>query len=248
MITVTLIPILSDNYAFLLEADNGQTAIVDPGEAAPIIKVLEERGIKPDMILVTHHHWDHMDGVPDMLAWHDCPLIGSDCDKSSEHSPAKTKVRVPFARILSEGDDFEFGGETVQIFDTAGHTPEHICFYFEDSGFALVGDTLFAMGCGRILDGTPEELFVSLQKLASLPNETQIYCGHEYTLANAEFCAYVAPGYQPIEERLRQVQALRVRNRPTVPTTIALEKQTNVFLHTKSATEFAALRNSKDRF
>lgn len=248
MIKVTLIPILSDNYAFLLEADNGQTAIVDPGEAAPIIKVLEARNIKPDMILITHHHWDHMDGVPDMLAWHDCPLVGSDCNKSKEHSPGKSQVRVPFERTLSGGDDFEFGGERVRIFDTPGHTSEHICFYFEQSGFALVGDVLFAMGCGRILDGTPEQLFISLRKLASLPDETRIYCGHEYTLSNAKFCAHIAPDNQAISARLQSVQQLRETDTATVPTTIGLEKETNVFLHAKSATEFAALRNAKDQF
>lgn len=248
MITVTLIPILSDNYAFLLEADNGQTAIVDPGEAAPIIEVLEARNIKPDMILITHHHWDHMDGVPDMLSYHDCPLIGSDCNKSNENSPAKTNVRVPFERTLSEDDDFEFGGESVRIFDTPGHTPEHICFHFSESGFLLAGDTLFAMGCGRILDGTPEQLYNSLQKLAMLPDDTRVYCGHEYTLANAKFCAHVAPKYPPIQTRLKDVQALRAAGTSTVPTTIAFEQETNVFLHAKSATKFAALRNAKDSF
>lgn len=248
MIKVTLIPILSDNYAFLLEADNGQTAIVDPGEAAPIIEALESRDIKPDMILITHHHYDHMDGVPDMLAWHDCPLIGSDCNKSSENSPAKTRVRVPFERVLSEEDVFKFGGESVRIFDTPGHTPEHICFHFPKSGFLLAGDTLFAMGCGRILDGTPEQLHNSLQKLAMLPDDTRIYCGHEYTLSNAKFCAHVAPEHAPIQKRLKDVQTLHDAGTPTVPTTIAIEKQTNIFLHAKSATNFAALRNAKDRF
>ena len=248
MIQVTLIPILSDNYAFLLEADNGQTAIVDPGEAAPIVQVLKERNIKPDMILITHHHWDHMDGVPDMLSYHDCPLIGSDCNKSADNSPGKTLVRVPFERSLSEGDHFEFGGETVTIFDTPGHTPEHICFHFTQSGFVLAGDTLFAMGCGRILDGTHDQLYKSLQKLAALPDDTKVYCGHEYTLSNAKFCAHISPDNDGIQNRLAEVEAMRAADQKTVPSTIAIEKETNSFLHAKSATEFAALRNAKDRF
>ena len=248
MINVTLIPILSDNYAYFLEGENGETAIVDPGEAAPIIKALDAQNIKPDMILITHHHWDHMDGVPDMLAWHQCPLIGSDCNKSAEDSPAKTKVRVPFERILGEGDDFEFGGESVKIFNIPGHTPEHISFYFEQSGFALTGDVLFAMGCGRILDGTTEELFESLQKLAALPPETKIYCGHEYTLSNAKFCAHVASGNDAVVERLQAVRGLRDRGQPTIPSTIQEELETNIFLQAKNAAEFAALRKAKDHF
>jgi len=248
MINVTLIPILNDNYAYLLEADNGEIAIVDPGEAAPIIEYLETRKLKPNIILITHHHWDHMDGVPDMLAWHDCPLIGSDCDKSSDSSPAKTKVRVPFERVLSEGDKFEFGGEAVTILDTPGHTPEHICFHFTESGFVLSGDTLFAMGCGRVLDGTAEELYHSLQKLRALPVSTFVYCGHEYTLSNAQFCASAAPDNQTIKARLREVEDLRADNQPTIPSTIGLEKETNMFLHAKNAAEFAALRQAKDNF
>lgn len=248
MIDVTLIPILSDNYAFLIEADDGTTAIVDPGEAAPIIAALEARNIKPDMILITHHHWDHMDGVPDMLAWHDCPLIGSDSNKSAENSPAKTKVRIPFERVLSEGDDFEFGGERVRIFDTPGHTPEHICLYFEDSGVLFSGDTLFAMGCGRILDGSAEQLYQSLQKLVALPDDTRVYCGHEYTLSNAQFCAHIAADNEAIAKRLSGVADLCSNNESTLPTTIGIEKQTNAFLHAKSAAEFATLRKQKDHF
>lgn len=248
MITVTPIPTLSDNYSFFIEAENGQSAIVDIGEAEPVIAFLEARGVKPDMVLITHHHWDHMDGVPDFLAWHDCPLIGSDCNKSSEHSPAKTRVREPFERVLSEGDDFEFGGEKVRIFDTPGHTPEHICFYFEDSRVLFSGDVLFAMGCGRVLDGTPEQLYSSLDKLSTLPDDTKVYCGHEYTLGNAEFCAHIAPDNAAVTERLENVRALREAGEITIPSTLGVEKETNIFLHAKSATEFAALRQSKDRF
>jgi len=249
VIQVTLVPIIPhmQNYAYILEADNGEVAVVDPGEAGPIIEALEQRNLKPDVILITHHHWDHMDGVPDMLTWHLCPLIGSDRNKSREDSPAKTQVNVPFERVLSEGDEFVFGGEHVQIFDTPGHTPEHICFYFKDSGFVLVGDILFAMGCGRILDGTADQLFGSLQKLSTLPDETKIYCGHEYTLSNAEFCVGMDPDNNALKDRLELAKRLRAENTPTVPTTLKQEKETNVFLRAHSVKEFARLRQLKNR-
>ncbi len=249
MISVTLIPIIpnNQNYAYVLEAENGEVAVVDPGEAAPIISFLESKNIKPDVILITHHHWDHMDGAADMLAWHACPLIGSDPHKSSEHSPAKTKLRLPFARILNEEDDFEFGGERVEILDTPGHTPEHICFHFPESGFLLAGDIIFSMGCGRILDGRPEELFSSLQKIYALPDNTKIYCGHEYTLSNAEFCLNLDPENVALQKRLEDVKELSANDTPTIPTSLEMEKQTNLFLRAKTPEEFKKLRSLKDR-
>lgn len=227
MITVTLIPILSDNYAFLLEADNGETAIVDPGEAAPIIQRLEAHDIKPDMVLITHYHGDHVHGLPEILKWHDCRVIGKKHD---------------------DVDAFIMGGEAVEVIQTPGHKSDHVCFHFPQSGILLSGDTLFAMGCGRVLDGTAEELYASLQKLKALPDETSVYCGHEYTLSNAKFCAHIAPDNSIIKERLGEIESLRANETPTIPTTIAAEKETNVFLMTKSAAEFATLRKSKDNF
>jgi len=227
MIKVTLIPILSDNYAYLLEADNGQTAIVDPGEAAPIIVALEERSIKPDMILITHYHGDHIAGLDEMLAWHGCRVMGKNHDNKSA---------------------FDFGDEAVQVIDTPGHKSDHVCFHFPESHILFSGDTLFVMGCGRVFDGTAEELFRSLQALAALPDETRVYCGHEYTLSNAEFGAHVAPNNEDIQKRLGEVRDLRASDTPTIPSTIALEKTTNVFLMAKSAAEFATLRKLKDNF
>lgn len=242
MIDVTLIPILphNDNYAYLLMGGNGAVAVVDPGDAAPIIEALEARNIEPDMILITHHHWDHVDGLPDMVARYDCPIIGAGHPQGKPH--------VAFDRILHEGDEFSFSGERVEIFETPGHCPEHLCFYFTESGFLLAGDTLFVMGCGRIIDGTPEELFASIQKLSALPDDIVVYCGHEYSLSNAKFCAHVAPNDAAIAARLSKISQARANNEPTVPTTIGAERETNVFMKVKSAAEFATLRKSKDNF
>ncbi|MEM7650659.1 MAG: hydroxyacylglutathione hydrolase [Pseudomonadota bacterium] len=250
MIKVHLVPIISQmqNYAYILEADNGEVGVVDPGEAAPIIRALEERNLKPDVILITHHHWDHMNGTADMLAWHECPVVGSDASKSAPDSPAKTKVSVAFERILEEGDEFSFGGESVQIFDTPGHTPEHICFYFPESGFALVGDVLFSLGCGRVLDGTAQELYNSVQKLNALPDDTLIYCGHEYTLSNAAFCLAQEPENEDLKARYEEVKVLREDNMPTIPARLESERKYNVFLRAQNAEEFAKLRALKDRF
>ena len=242
MIDVTLIPIIpqNDNYAYLLEADDGSVAVVDPGDAKPIIDYLESENLKPDVIFITHHHWDHVDGLPDMLEWHDCPVVGA--------MHPRNKSNVEFTRILTEGESYPFGGEQVQVIKTPGHCREHLCFYFEDSGFVLAGDALFVMGCGRIIDGTPEELFDTLGKLSSLPDATKVYCGHEYTLTNAKFSHAQAPDNSAIAERLKEIEKLRANDEPTIPSTIAQEKKTNLFMQAKSAAEFATLRKSKDNF
>lgn len=250
MIDVSLVPIIPQmqNYAYILESDNGEIGVVDPGEAAPIIDALEKRNLEPTVILITHHHWDHVAGIADMLAWRSCPVIGADSQKSSSGAnPAKPCDNTVFEKSLSEGDVFSFGGETVEILDTPGHTPEHICFYFPDSGFALVGDTLFAMGCGRILDGSAEQLFNSLQKLNALPEETLLYCGHEYTLSNAEFAITVEPDNSALQERFEFVKVQRRNRLPSIPTTLKAERDTNVFLRAGSVEEFAELRHLKDR-
>lgn len=240
MIDVTLVPIIphNENYAFILKADNGDVAVVDPGDAAPIIDVLEAQSLKPDIIIITHHHWDHTDGIPDMLAWHSCPVVG----------PAKEAKIIKHLDILLDGtSEFSFGGENVQIFETPGHTNGHICFYFPESSFLLAGDTLFSMGCGRLLEGTPEEMWHSLQKLKALPDETLIYCGHEYTLNNGQFCAGIEPENQAITERLEEATKLREQGKATIPMSLKTEKETNLFLRAESVEKFAEIRAKRDR-
>ncbi len=238
MINVTLIPAFSDNYIYLLEAENGEVAVVDPGEAPPIIEVLESKNIKPDMVLITHHHWDHIDGLGELLKWNTCPVAG----------PASETARIKLLDILlDEQSEFSFGGERVQILETPGHTKGHICFYFPESALLFCADTLFSMGCGRLFEGTPEQMWHSLQKISALPDDTQIYCGHEYTLANAQFCLEIEPDNEALQKRIEEVQSLRTAGKPTIPVSLASEKQTNLFLRAETPEKFTKLRGLKDR-
>ncbi len=239
MISVTLVPIIPQmqNYAYILEAENGEVAVVDPGEAAPIIKALEDKALKPDVILITHHHWDHVDGLADMLGWHSCHVVG----------PEKEADKIKNLDVLlNENSEFFFGGEQVKIIETPGHTMGHICFYFPDSGVLMAADTVFSMGCGRLFEGSPQDMWDSFQKIMSLPDETQIYCGHEYTLSNGEFCEKIEPENMAIKARLKEVRALRDRGAPTLPVSLKTEKDTNVFLRAGSAERFGELRTLKD--
>ena len=236
MMNVTLIPILSDNYAYLLEAEDGAVAVLDPGEAGPVIEVLEDKNLKPDMILNTHHHSDHIGGNAEIKNKYGAQIIG----------PAKDKDRIGPDQGLREGDDFSFGGEQVQILETPGHTLGGICFYFPESKAVFTGDTLFVMGCGRVFEGTMEQMWDSLSKIMALPDETKIYCGHEYTQANGNFCLTVEPDNTDLQDRMKDIRALRDQGKPTIPSIIALEKKTNSFVRAGSAARFAEIRKEKD--
>jgi hydroxyacylglutathione hydrolase len=175
--------------------------------------------------LNTHHHWDHVNGIP-----------------------ALQKAFPDIAVYTPENRPSEFGGERLETLETPGHTLDHISYYFPESGMAFTGDTLFSMGCGRLFEGTPEQMWKSLQKIAALPDETQIYCGHEYTLSNGRFCLSVEPENEALQKRMKEVETLRAEGKPTLPVSLALEKQTNVFLRAGSAERFAELRALKDKF
>ena len=246
-INVHIVPILSDNYAYILEGADDSVAVVDPGEAAPVIKYLEEHGLTPTLILITHHHWDHVNGVDEILERFPCSLAGADPEGSAPDSPAKKVIKARFDEVLYEGCSFSFAGEEAQTLSTPGHTPEHLCYYFKESGFVLCGDVMFSMGCGRILDGSAEELYGSLQKLGALPDETLIYCGHEYTQSNADFCLKIEPDNKALQKRSNEVNALRAKGLSTLPSTLSKEKETNLFLKAKSPQAFKELRTLKDR-
>lgn len=239
MITVTIIPTLEDNYTYLLEGANGQTAVVDPGESGPVIVALSEKGLGLDFIFNTHHHSDHIAGNRDLCNAYSARICG----------PAADTQRIAGMDIgLRESETFDFGGEKMQILETPGHTSGAICLYFPESEILFTGDTLFSLGCGRLFEGTPEQMWESFQKIMALPDGTKIYCGHEYTQDNGTFCLSIEPDNADLLARMDDVKRLREENKPTLPTTLGLEKKTNVLLRAGSAQRFAQLREIKNRF
>ncbi|MCB1784161.1 MAG: hydroxyacylglutathione hydrolase [Alphaproteobacteria bacterium] len=240
MTTVTIIPVLQDNYSYLLESPNhGPTAIIDPGQAGPIELFLDKHKIKLDFILNTHHHGDHVSGNEALKKKYGATILG----------PEKETSRIPgIDKGLKEGDTFMLGEEKIEILETPGHTSGAICFHLKNSGIVFTGDTLFSLGCGRLFEGTPEQMHKSLQKIAALSDHTLIYCGHEYTKANANFCAHITPDNPALQNRILEINTLRASGKPTLPVDIGTEKATNVFLMAKDSNDFARLRRLKDSF
>jgi hydroxyacylglutathione hydrolase len=219
-------PCLQDNYGFLLhDPESGLTATIDTPDAAAILAEANRRGWGLTHIFNTHHHWDHAGGNLELKKQTGCIIVG----------PRADAARIPGIDLMyGEGDEFLFGGHRVQVFDTPGHTRGHIVYYLPDDDVAFVGDTLFAMGCGRLFEGTAEQMWSSLQKLLRWPDETHVYCAHEYTQANARFALTVEPRNPDLIERAAEVDGLRARGMPTVPTRIGLERKTNPFLRPDS--------------
>lgn len=233
MINVEIIPILSDNYVYFLEDNQtGETAIVDCGDAAPVIDFLNRNGKSLNYVFVTHHHYDHTDGLADLEKKYNPEIIIPDADFTRIH---------PFDRTVKEGDHIPMGG---QVLETHGHTLGHVSYYFPNSGIIFTGDTLFAMGCGRLFEGTSDMLFNAMQRYKSLPDDTKIYCGHEYTKANGAFCLSVDSHNIDLQQRLKDIEHLTC----TMPSTIEQEKKTNVFMRAHDAQELANLRTKKDHF
>lgn len=220
------IPCLSDNYGYLLHSQKtGETATIDTPEVEPILKALDEKGWRLTHILNTHHHFDHAGGNQELKTRTGCTVIG----------PRDEASKIPgIDRAVGDGDTVEFGDVKAKVIGVPGHTLGHIAYYFDDAGIAFVGDSLFALGCGRIFEGTPPQMWESLSKLAALPDATTVYCAHEYTQANAKFALSVEPGNEALASRARQIDELRREGKPTVPTTIGLEKATNPFLRPQS--------------
>lgn len=240
MMKIDMIPIISDNYAYYVESDDGVGAIIDPGEAAPIIAYLKAHNKTPSYIINTHHHWDHVNGNPKLQTLYDLPIAAPE----KEISSVKGNVTIP----LNDGDIFNIGNAQAHIIETPGHTRAGICLHFPEAKAVFTGDTLFSMGCGRLFEGTAADMYRSFQKLAALPDDTLVYCGHEYTKGNAGFCLAQDRENPALKKRIEEVKALRAQDKPTIPTTIGQEKATNIFMKAKSAEEFAALRQKKDNF
>ncbi|WP_017326599.1 hydroxyacylglutathione hydrolase [Synechococcus sp. PCC 7336] len=247
------LPVLSDNYVFLLFDPSDRTAaVVDPAVAEPVLAKLQELDATLIAIFNTHHHFDHVGGNRDLLArYPDTVVYGSSVDRQ----------RIPGIQVkLQDGDRVQFGGETAEVLFVPGHTRGHIAYYFPTAGHLFCGDTLFAGGCGRLFEGTPAQMLQSLDRLRHLPDTTQIWCAHEYTLKNLQFAITVDGDNTALQVRLRQVRQARSQNKPTIPSTIGLEKRTNPFLRwdcpaLKTAAKieepnrvFARIRGMKDRF
>lgn len=215
-------PCLSDNYCVLVhDSQSGDTAAIDAPDANAVKEALAQKGWNLTHILVTHHHYDHTDGIKPLKSETNCHVIGPEAEASKISSLDQT---------LSDGQSFSFGGEKVNVISTPGHTLGMINFHFTESGVVFTGDTLFALGCGRVFEGDKPMMWNSLQKLMTLPPETIVYCGHEYTQANAEFSLTVDPDNKALQSRAAEIIELRTKGKPTVPTTIGVELETNPFL------------------
>jgi hydroxyacylglutathione hydrolase len=225
-VEVHMFACLNDNYGFLVhDPESGLTATIDTPEVAPINAALKAKGWTLTHIFNTHHHFDHAGGNEALKEQWSCQVVGA----------ANDAARIPGIDVqVSDSERFQFGASTVAVLEVPGHTSGHIAFHFVDDGIAFVGDTLFALGCGRLFEGSPQQMWQSLGKLMALPDETIIYCAHEYTAANAAFALSVEPDNERLQQRAQEITSLRARNTPTVPTSIALEKATNPFLRPDS--------------
>ncbi len=223
---IEMFPCLADNYGFLLhDAASGVTATVDTPDSHEIEVQLAKRGWTLTHILNTHHHMDHAGGNMALKERFACTIVG----------PRADAARIPGIDVaLGDGDSYDLGTHRLDVYDTPGHTRGHIVYHLPDAKAAFVGDTLFAMGCGRLFEGTPEQMWASLGKIMRWPHDTMIYCAHEYTLANGSFALSVEPKNQALVDRMRDVEAKRAAGEPTVPTNLALERATNPFLRADS--------------
>ena len=236
---IVRIPVLSDNYVWLVhEPVSGETMAVDPAVAEPVLAEAQQRGWQITQIWNTHWHPDHTGGNAAIREATGCTITG----------PAAEAERIPtLDRLVSEGDTIALGSVTARVLDVPAHTAGHIAYHFAEDCAAFVGDTLFAMGCGRLFEGTAKQMFANMRKLEVLGDETRIYCAHEYTMSNGCFALTVEPENAALVSRMAEVTAMRERDEPTVPTTIALERATNPFMRASSVAELAERRAAKDR-
>lgn len=211
-----------DNFGVLIhDPDAGVTAAIDTPDEVPVRAAIEETGWGLTHIITTHHHFDHVKGNEPLKAEFSCHIIGPEAEAD----------RIPgIDQTVNDGDQFQFGNHTVAVISTPGHTLGQVNYHFADAGVAFTGDTLFALGCGRIFEGDPDMMWSSLSKLMQLPEETVIYCGHEYTHSNARFALTVDPDNEALQARAAEIEALRADGKPTLPTTMAQELKTNPFL------------------
>ncbi len=238
-VEIVAVPALSDNYIWMLrDSASGEVAVVDPGQDSPALDAANQQGWRISQILTTHWHPDHTGGNSGIKAATGATIT----------APAEAERLSPVDCIVAEGDRVAVGGLEAEVWEIPAHTAGHIAFYFEQAKMIFVGDTLFAMGCGRLFEGDATQMFANMVRFAALPDDVRVYCGHEYTLANARFAAHVDPGNAAVGERLAKVAAMRDRGEVTLPTTIGEERATNPFLRAADCAELARLRTNKDSF
>ena len=239
MLEIVPVPVLVDNYVWLVhDKASGETVAVDPSVADPVLAAAAERGWRISQVWNTHWHPDHTGGNDAIREATGCAITG----------PAEAEKVSRMDRIVAGGDRARIGAIEAELIDIPAHTAGHVAFHLPAEQAAFVGDTLFAMGCGRLFEGDARQMYESLRRLAALPAETRIYCGHEYTLANGRFALTVEPDNEALAERVETVARARERGEVTLPTTIALERATNPFMRASSVEEFAERRRGKDDF
>jgi len=235
---IIAVPAFTDNYIWIVhDEESGETAVVDPGDASPALAECERRGWTITQVWNTHHHWDHTGGNAKI----------KEATGALVSAPAAEEIKVRDVG-LSEGSELRIGNHPGRVIEIPGHTLGHVALVFDDPRMAFVGDTLFAMGCGRLFEGTAQQMHHSLQRIADLPGDTALYCGHEYTLANARFAEHAEPENEAIAVRYERVRAQREKNEITLPTTVSEERETNPFVRATNWEEFARLRAEKDSF
>ena len=237
---VEIIPCLTDNYSYvIIDKNNKKTCVIDPSESEPIINFLEKNNLKLNWILNTHHHYDHVGGNSELKKKYNAKVVGFLDDYK----------RIPEIDILlKDGEIWKEDNFETKIIHIPGHTSGHICFYFYKEKNLFTGDTLFSLGCGRIFEGTYEEMFSSLQLIKSFPKETKVYCGHEYTLKNSEFCIKYDENNSKLREKISSLKKKLEKGLPTIPSTIKEELDCNIFLRSKDIRSFSKLRDLKDNF
>jgi hydroxyacylglutathione hydrolase len=234
---VRIIPLLKDNYAYLLRGEDGTVAVIDPSEPDGVRDAVEKTDLELHYILNTHHHGDHTGGNLVLKGTYGSRVIG----------PAAEADRIPgLDETVDERRLLRLGAAEVQVIETPGHTLGHVSYYFPREKMLFCGDTLFSLGCGRVFEGTMEQMWHSLVKLKALPDDTMMFCGHEYTLGNARFCLGVEPENKALQARIAQAQEQRRKKQPTLPVSMGTEKETNVLLRAGNAARFAELRRMKD--